>query len=144
MGISDRLLVRFAGPEDFEWCVVEDFLVPEQVIRNKIVNDEIVIAEVDGNPIGYVRLEFIWSNIPCIGLIFVLKEYRNTGAGNKMLDFLEAHLKKLGHEFLLSSSQADEPETQAWHRGSGFAECGFVAGINENGIGEIFFRKQLV
>ncbi len=47
------------------------------------------------------------------------------------------------HEFLYSSSQADEPLPQAWHRRMGFAECGLIAGINPGGVGEIFFRKPL-
>ena len=44
---------------------------------------------------------------------------------------------------LYSSSQADEPEAQAWHRRMGFEECGIVSGINEGGIGEVFFRRPL-
>jgi hypothetical protein len=55
MGIRERALIRFGGIDDFEWCVVEDFLVPEQVIRTKIINNEIIIAEADGNPIGFIR-----------------------------------------------------------------------------------------
>jgi GNAT superfamily N-acetyltransferase len=143
MGIRERALVRFGGIDDFEWCVVEDFIVPEQVIRNKIINNEIIIAEADGNPIGYIRLEFILTNIPYIGLIFVLKDYQKEGIGSKMLNFLEDHLKKLGHDFLLSSSDADQADAQAWYRGIGFVECGIMTGINEGGIGEIFFRKNL-
>jgi GNAT superfamily N-acetyltransferase len=143
LGIRERALVRFGGPDDFEWCVVEDFLVPEQVIRSKIINNEIIIAEADGNPIGYIRLEFILWNIPYIGLIFVLKDYQKEGVGSKMLDFLEDHLRKLGHEFLLSSSDVNQADAQAWHRGSGFIECGILTGINEGGIGELFFRKNL-
>ena len=56
MSVNERVIVRFAGPDDLEWCVVEDDHVTEQVIRNKIVKDEIIIAELDGEPIGYLRL----------------------------------------------------------------------------------------
>ena len=44
---------------------------------------------------------------------------------------------------LYSSSQVDEPPPQAWHRHMGFQECGIIAGINEGGVGEVFFRKAL-
>lgn len=44
---------------------------------------------------------------------------------------------------LLSSSQADEFEPQTWHRHMGFVECGRLEGINEGGVDEVFFRKQL-
>ena len=87
-------------------------------------------------------MEYLWSTIPYIGLIFVIDEYRKEGVGRKMHDFLENHLRAHGHEFLLSSSTANEPEPQAWHRALGFEECGMISGLNEGGIGEIFFRKQ--
>ncbi|MFW9793309.1 MAG: GNAT family N-acetyltransferase [Candidatus Thorarchaeota archaeon] len=144
MSVNDRTIVRFAGPEDLEWCVVEDDHVTEQVIRHKIVQNEIVIAELDGQPIGYLRLEYLWSNIPYIGLVFVIELYRHEGIGNKILAFVEDYLKSRGHDQLYSSSQANEPEPQAWHRSVGFVECGIISGINEGGIGEVFFRKPLV
>lgn len=143
MSVKERVLVRFAGPEDLEWCVVEDDQVTEQVIRHKIVNDEIVIAELDGQPIGYLRLEYLWSNIPYIGVIFVIELYRHEGIGRKILAFLEAYLASRGHDQLLSSSQVNETEPQAWHRSVGFVECGILSGINEGSIGEVFFRKAL-
>jgi hypothetical protein len=37
----------------------------------------------------------------------------------------------------------DESAPQAWHRWMGFEECGFLAGMNEGGVGEVFFRKAL-
>lgn len=144
MSVRERVLVRFAGPEDLEWCVVEDGHVTEKIIRNKIVNDEIIVVELDGQLIGYIRLEFLWSTIPYIGLIFVNDEYRNAGVGSKMMDFLETHLRSHGHEIVMSSSQANESEPQAWHRAVGFEECGIINGLNEGGIGEIFFRKKLI
>ena len=136
--------MRFAGPEDLEWCVVEDGVVSEQIVRHKIANDEIIIAEIDGQPIGYIRLEYLLSNKPYIGLIFVDDGYSEEGIGRKMLRFLEDHLKKYGFEELYGSSKASEPEPQAWHRANGFVECGIINGINEGKIGEVFFRKPLV
>ncbi|MFW9807880.1 MAG: GNAT family N-acetyltransferase [Candidatus Thorarchaeota archaeon] len=144
MSVNERVLVRFAGPEDLEWCVVEDGHVTEQVIRHKIVQNEIIVAELDGKPIGYIRIEFLWSTIPYIGVIFVVDEYRHEGIGRKILVFLEDYLKSIGHDQIYSSSQANEPEPQAWHRSVGFEECGIISGINEGGIGEVFFRKPLV
>ena len=143
MGIQGRALVRFAGPEDLEWCVVGDIHVTEKVVRNKIVNDECVVVELDGQLIGYIRLEYLWSTVPYIGLIFVMEEYQNEGIGRKMLGFLEEHLRAHGHDVLMSSSQANEPNPQAWHRAAGFVECGIILGLNEGGIGEVFFRKRL-
>ena len=143
MSVKERVVVRLAGPEDLEWCVVEDGYVTEKVIRHKIINDEIIVAEIDNQLIGYIRLEYLWSTTPYIGLIFVFEDYRNEGVGRRMMEFLTKFLVSRGHDFLLSSSQANEPEPQAWHRAMGFGECGLISCLNEGGIGEIFFRKDL-
>lgn len=144
MSVTERTLVRYAGPEDLEWCVVEDGAVTEQAVRHKIANDEIIIAEIDGQPVGYIRLEYLLSTKPYIGLIFVDDAYRGEGIGRKMLRFLEDHLKKYGYEEIYTSSKVSEPEPQAWYRANSFVECGLINGINEGNIGEIFFRKSLV
>ncbi len=135
--------VRFATIEDLEWCVREDSEINEAIVKRKIEEREIIVAEVDGQLVGHLRLEYLWSQVPYIGLIRVLPEYRRKGIGKALLHFLEEFLRSKGHSVLFSSSQANEPEPQAWHRHVGFEECGFIAGINDGGIGEVFFRKVL-
>jgi len=60
-----------------------------------------------------------------------------------MIAFVEEFLRQDDHDVVYSSSQVNEPASQAWHRHIGFEECGIINGINEGGIGEIFFRKSL-
>jgi GNAT superfamily N-acetyltransferase len=98
---------------------------------------------VDSSAAGYLRLEFLWSTQPYIALIRVVDPYRRRGVGRAMLRYVEGVLRSEGHSCLLSSSQVDEPEPQAWHRHMGFSECGIIHGLNEAGVGELFFRKQL-
>ena len=141
--MAGRVIVRFGGPSDLEWCVVEDTLITERVMRQKITNNEIIVAELDGELGGYLRLEYLWSTIPYIAMVFVIEAYRKEGIGKRILEFTEDFLREHGHEIFLSSSQVNEPEPQAWHRSMGFEECGVLNGINEGGIGEVFFRKKL-
>jgi N-acetylglutamate synthase-like GNAT family acetyltransferase len=136
------ITVRFALPTDLDF-VSQDRYIPVEVVRRKIEQGEVVVAESDGNLTGYLRLEYLWSMIPFIALIHVLPEYRRQGAGKEMLAFVEGDLREKGHIALYSSSQADEAEPQAWHRHVGFEECGMIAGLNPGGVGEIFFRKIL-
>jgi GNAT superfamily N-acetyltransferase len=103
---------------------------------------EIVVAQWGGSLVGALHLEYLWSSVPYIALIYVLAEYRHQGVGGALLHFVEAFLSKQGYGVLYSSSQVDEPEAQAWHRHVGFEECGIIAGINK-GVGEVFFRKRL-
>ena len=66
-----------------------------------------------------------------------------TDLGGDLLGYVEDKMMDRGHAQLYSSSQADEPQPQAWHRHMGFKECGFIAGINGGGVGEVFFCKSL-
>ncbi len=148
--MSDEIVIRFARLDDLDFAHQDGYICPE-ILKRKIEGqtalnpdciEDILIAERNGKRVGYVRLEYLWSIVPYIALIRVLPEYQRQGVGKALLGFIETFLRETGHEALYSSSQADEPEPQAWHRHVGFEECGFIAGINE-GIGEVFFRKSL-
>jgi GNAT superfamily N-acetyltransferase len=147
--MSDQIVIRFARQDDLGFAY-QDGYIPAEVLRQKIeaqtLNphriEDVVIAEWESKRVGYVRLEYLWSIVPYISLIQVLPEYRRQGVGKALLRFIETFLRDAGHEALYSSSQADEPEPQAWHRHVGFVECGFIAGIND-GVDEVFFRKNL-
>jgi len=129
---------------DLDGCIALDQpTVPAEVIERKIAQREIIVAEKSGLLVGYLRLEYLWSIVPYIALIWVVEDQRQQGIGFRLLHYLEDALRQQGHTALYSSSQANEPAPQAWHRHVGFEECGFIAGINEGGIGEIFFRKDL-
>ena len=116
--------------------------IEAQIALNADRIEDIVIAEWNDKRVGYVRFEYLWSIVPYIALIRVLPEYQRQGVGKALLRFIETVLRNAGHDTLYSSSQADEPEPQAWHRYMDFEECGFIAGIND-GIGEVFFHKNL-
>ena len=148
--MSEEVLIRFARLADLDFAY-QDGYISTEILKRKIdaqlaLNsdriEDILIAERNGKRVGYVRLEYLWSIVPYISLIHVLPDFRQQGIGKALLRFLETFLRDTGHEALYSSSQADEPEPQAWHRYVGFEECGFIAGIND-GAGEVFFRKSL-
>jgi N-acetylglutamate synthase-like GNAT family acetyltransferase len=134
--------VRYASPADAAFLKKKSHL-PEAAILRKISLGEIIAAEEGGTLIGLCVFEYLWSRLPYISLIAIEEEYRRQGCGRAMLHFLETELRQQGHRKLYSSSQANEPEPQSWHRHVGFEECGFIADINDEGIGEIFFRKRL-
>ena len=148
--MSNGILIRFARRDDLDFAYQDGYISTEMLKRkidaqlalNPDRIEDVVIAERNGKRVGYVRLEYLWSIVPYISLIQVLPEYRRQGVGKALLRFIETFLHEIGHEALYSSSQADEPEPQAWHRHVGFEECGFIASIND-GIGEVFFRKSL-
>jgi len=120
--------------------VSQDGYIPQRVVARKIAQQECFIVAENDRPVGYLRLEFLWSLLPYIALIHIQKAYQKRGYSRVLLDFVIENLCAQGHDTLYSSSQADEPEPQAWHRHMGFKECGVINGINDGGVGEIFYR----
>ena len=139
--------VRFGTDEDLALCLgfenLPAHLPAKKIIENKLAQNEIIVSEVESKIVGYLRLEYLWSEYAYISLIKVDEAYRAKGIGRLMIAFLKDYLISQGHDRLFSSSQVDEPRAQAWHRGTGFVECGIVAGLNSGGIGEVFFCKNL-
>ena len=139
---STDVEVRPAGDEDLEF-VGQDRYIPDDVLQRKVHDGEVLIATLGPERVGYLRLEYLWSRVPYIALVRVTERYQRRGVGRALLAAAEHRLRSRGFDALYSSSQADEPEPQAWHRHMGFDECGVIAGINQGGVGELFFRKRL-
>ena len=137
-----NVLIRFANPDDLAY-ISKDGYTDEKTNLWKISNQEVVLLLVENKPAGYLKLEFLWSNVPYIGLIWIDEPYRKCGYSKELLGFAEKYLLERGFDVLYSSSQVNEPEPQAWHRHMGFVECGVINRINPGGIGEVFFRKSL-
>ncbi|MCZ8516743.1 GNAT family N-acetyltransferase [Paenibacillus filicis] len=137
-----KLILRSGRPEDLQNIENWDWL-DENIYEWKLKNDEIFLVEIDCEIVGYLRLEYLWSKYPYIGLIKVHEDYRRQGIGRSLLAFLEDHLRLNEHDTIFSSSQVNEAEPQQWHRRMGFVECGVINGINEGNIGEIFFKKYI-
>src|SRR5258707_15128969 len=109
MGSMD---VRFAMPDDSDWCVAHDAAAPAEAVRRKIPLEEIAVVEIGGQRVGYLRLEYLWARLPHIGLIWGEKRHRRQGIGRALLEFIEQTLRQRGHQQLLRSAQADEPNSQ--------------------------------
>lgn len=139
---ASELTIRPAISHDLAWCGIMDHTAADH-LAHKIAVKEVFVAELGSDRVGYLRLDFLWCALPYIGLIWVEEPYRKQGIGRGLLNFVEGYLRERGHTVLMSSSQANEAPPQAWHRHVGFTECGFLAGINPGGIGEVFFRKAL-
>ena len=77
--MSGRATVRFAGSEDLNCCSSQDESVDQEVLEGKVPWKELLIAEMAGKRVGYLRLEFLWSKIPYIGLVKVNQEQRGRG-----------------------------------------------------------------
>jgi GNAT superfamily N-acetyltransferase len=137
-----QIIVRTATEDDLSF-VSQDGHLPEAIVRRKVRDGDVYVARWSDKRVGYLRLDWLWSRLPYIELVLVLEPYRRTGVGRSILAHVETEIASQGHAAVYSSSQVDEREPQAWHRRMGFEECGLITGLNEGGVGEVFFRKSI-
>ncbi|MHA1906531.1 MAG: GNAT family N-acetyltransferase [Candidatus Thorarchaeota archaeon] len=117
--------------------------VTDDLLKHSIQNSWVYVVEVEGDIIGYARLEFIWLAIPYLALITLNDEHQGKGIGTSLIEKISQDMIEQGHSKIYTSSEVMEPEPQKFHRKCGFKECGIITGINDNGVGEIFFVKKL-
>jgi L-amino acid N-acyltransferase YncA len=138
-----EIAVRLAAPADAGFLVPENRPLTETVVLRKIANEEMFVATRQSRPAGFVRIGMLWSQFPFIELIVVpARAMRRIGLGTEMLQYLVDRYAGTT-EYLYSSCVTGEQEPQEWHRSHGFEDCGYLAQINQDNQGEIFFRKSL-
>ena len=135
-----NITIRFAESADLNACLSFDNTGSIDTLESAIINHDVIVAQRLGEIVGYVRLQYIWSKIPFISLILIKTEFRGRGIGASMLNYLVEFLGMNGFKVLLSSSQVNEEGPQHWHHKMGFTEAGILCGINEHGIGEVFYK----
>ena len=137
------LKIRFAEINDLDSCVELDLHKNIDTIKNKISMKEVIVAESNNEVIGCLKIEYIWTHLPFISYIVIKNDFRASGVGKSMLTFLEEYLRNNGQDTLLSSTMTDALRPQKWHLKRGCVEGGRLGGINDDGVGEIFFKKAL-
>lgn len=135
--------VRFAEACDIEKLMTIDTWLNRKNWEYKISGDQVIVLTVDGKIAGYMRYCVLWSTVPFLEIIHILPKYQKHGFSRKMVNFLTDALKARGFAALLSSSQTNEPEPQAWHIHMGFTSNGIIENIDDEGIGEVVFRLML-
>lgn len=136
-------VTRPANDADLDFCVGVSPGIAREVIAGKIAAGDILVACRDADIVGVLRLDWLWCKKPFLGAIEVVADHRGQGIGSDLLCELERRLVARGYDRLISSTMPDNLPSQNWHRKQGFTECGFLAGINAGGVGEIFYTKDL-
>ncbi len=132
--------VRIAGLKDFDLIKKYDKHIAESEYTNVLTSGRILIAEENGNFIGWLRYNYFWDNIPFINMLYVLDEYRGKGYGKKLVDHWEQEMKRLGFSTVLTSTQSNE-YSQHFYDKLGYKTIGgFLLG---NDPYEIIMSKEL-
>jgi hypothetical protein len=63
--------VRRAESRELEFVSQDGYLRPD-LLEQEVEHGDVFLAEMEGNPAGYLRLEFLWSTQPYLALIRVI------------------------------------------------------------------------
>ena len=92
------------------------------------------------NFIGWLRYNLFWDNTPFMNMLYLLDDYRGQGFGTKIVSFWEQEMKKLGYDFVLTSTQSNE-EAQFFYRKIGYNDIGSFTLPTESS--EIILYKKI-
>lgn len=126
-----------------DWLLAQDRHVPEQWVRRCLSHGEYIVAEQESEPVGFLRYSWFWGSIPFMDLILVLPVHQRCGVRTALFRHWEAAMRNAGATLLMTSSQSDETEPQAWHRRNGFHETGNVSFGHLQSVSEVFLVKDL-
>lgn len=136
-------VVEFAGAADIGRLKALDSHIEPAWVERCVAAGEYLVAREGGDIAGFLRFTWFWRTMPYMELIMVRAERRRGGIGSRMLAAWETAMRAEGAELVITSSMADEPEPQAWHRRNGFAESGELTFGHLQTTPEVFFVKRL-
>lgn len=137
---NNYLKIRLAEECDFEILSRNDKHVSAEMLKKKISDKNILIAETDGEFAGWLRYNLFWDEMPFMNMLFVTEKFRGTGIGGALVRNWEKMMSEQEYKFLLTSTQADE-YAQHFYRKLGYSDLGGFFPFGEEY--EIILGKRL-
>ena len=116
-------IIRNATREDLPFLAEHDRHVTPAELDNIIRLGRILIMEVDGAPVGWLRWGLFWDNTPFMNLLYLLEGCRMQGYGRALTRHWEHLLREKGYSAAMTSTQANEP-AQHFYRHLGYQDIG--------------------
>lgn len=137
---NNSLKIRLAEECDLEILSRNDKHVSAEMLKKKISDKNILIAEKNGEFAGWLRYNLFWDEMPFMNMLFVIEKFRGTGIGRELVRSWEKMMSEQGYKFLLTSTQANE-YAQHFYRKLGYSDLGGFFPFGEEY--EIILGKRL-
>ncbi len=134
-----KTTLTYATQKNFKWLKERDRHVSETMLKKKISDNKVIIAQSENKILGWLRFGFLWDNIPFMSLLFIDEGYRRKGIGKKLVKFWESEMKKKKHKIVMTSSQSNE-EGQHFYRKIDYVDAGSLT-LPKEPLEIIFIKK---
>ena len=132
--------VRPAALIDLDWLAANDRHIARSVLEESIRQGRVLIAEAEGEPVGWLRWNLFWDNTPFMNLLYLLEDHREKGLGRALVTRWEADMAAAGHQRLMTSTQSNE-SAQHFYRKLGYRDAGALLLPDEPA--ELLLLKEL-
>ncbi len=121
----EKIFVKIRPAAESDFCILceNDKHVSSEMLKKKLRDGNILIAEVGEEFAGWLRYSFFWDEIPFMNMLFVLEKFRGKGIGGELVREWESLMFGQGYKTLLTSTQADEC-AQHFYRKLGYRDLG--------------------
>jgi ribosomal protein S18 acetylase RimI-like enzyme len=119
--------------------VVDSHISPGHLV-GLVSAGRIMLVEVDGDVVGFLRWGLFWDQVPFMNMLWVLPDRRGQGVGTDLVDAWEKVQLGAGHDLVLTSTMSDE-RSQRLYRRLGYVDSGALLLPGEPA--ELILRKTL-
>lgn len=141
---GNAMTIRFAESSDRQFWFTLDAHFSDNEFDKK-VRDKQAYVLLDGEkPIGLLRFNLFWDNVPFCTMLYVDFEYHGRGGGRMLMERWEKDMKSQGYGMVMTSTQVDE-DAQHFYRKLGYIDSGGLV-LNIKGYEqpmEMFLTKSL-
>ena len=116
-------MIRAATESNLPWLKEHDRHIGEDELRESVRRGRILLAEQDGQIIGWLRWSLFWDEIPFMNMLYLLEEHRRQGLGRELVCHWEQEMLRQGHHRVMTSTQSNE-EGQHFYRRLGYTDTG--------------------
>lgn len=132
--------IRYATRDDGDFFAIHRRHISESEMQEKIDRKQVIVLEMDGEIVGWIRFGLFWDNTPFLNMIHIFEQHRRRGYGSQLMTFWENEMKQQGYELVMTSTQSDE-QAQFFYRHLGYEDAGAV--LFPGQAAELFLIKKL-
>ena len=140
MNKNNDLQIRYVENTDKSFWFSIDKHISLNEFDKKVRDKQGYVICVNNEPVGILRYNLFWDNLPFCTLLYVAEKYRKQGHGKMLMNFWENEMRLFGYSLILVSTRADE-NAQHFYRKLGYNDCGGL--IIANQATELFLQKAL-
>jgi GNAT superfamily N-acetyltransferase len=116
-------IIRFATPADWPFWQTLDRRISRELFRRKAEAGECYIAGLSDAPVGLLRWNRFWDEVPFCTLLYIDEKSRGQGLGRALVARWEEDMRGMGHGMAMTSTQSDEDAQYFW-RAVGYKDAG--------------------